>query len=96
MIKNWPYLTNEAMKFIKEKGFRIIALNLPSLDREIDGGRTSNHKIFFQNENNLIIESADFSNVPLGNIQVNLVLGDVDAFVDCATCEHLYANWNHN
>ncbi len=45
-ITNWPYLTNEAMQFLFDCKISLLALNIPSCDREKDGGKTSNHKLF--------------------------------------------------
>lgn len=88
-IANWPYLTNEAAAEIEARGFSPLVLNIPSMDRESDGGRTSNHKIFFQDDNNLIVESADLHGSPLGPLSARLDLAPPED-PDCARCRHLY------
>jgi len=88
-LGDWAYLTNEAVQMVVDRGFRMIALNIPSMDREADGMRTSNHKLIFDDPNRLILESARFDGVPLGPIEVELVLQDLGAFVDCCRCSSL-------
>lgn len=44
---NWAYLTEEAMVFIKEKGIKHLLIDLPSVDREHDGGKLLSHKAFW-------------------------------------------------
>lgn len=43
----WPFFSNEAMKFIVECGFAHLLLDMPSVDREEDGGTLSNHHYFW-------------------------------------------------
>ncbi len=44
---NWPYLMEEAMVFIREKGIKHLLIDLPSVDREHDGGKLLSHKAFW-------------------------------------------------
>lgn len=44
---NWPYLTEEAMVFIREKNIQHLLIDLPSVDREHDGGKLLSHKAFW-------------------------------------------------
>lgn len=44
---NPPYLTTEAVQWLREKKIDHLLLALPSLDREEDGGRLPNHHRFF-------------------------------------------------
>ena len=44
---NPPYLTKKAMKFLVKNGVKHLLLDLPSVDREEDGGKLSVHKIFW-------------------------------------------------
>lgn len=44
---NWTYLTEEAMVFIREKGVQHLLIDLPSVDREHDGGKLLAHKAFW-------------------------------------------------
>tara|TARA_B100000497_G_C7684717_1_gene414773 strand:- start:663 stop:1430 length:768 start_codon:yes stop_codon:yes gene_type:complete len=49
---NPPYLSKEAMQYIVEKGVKHLLLDLPSVDREDDGGKVENHKIFWNIKSN--------------------------------------------
>ncbi|HTA82716.1 MAG TPA: cyclase family protein [Bacteroidia bacterium] len=44
---NPPYLTNEAMSYIVSLGISHFLIDLPSVDREDDGGKLSCHHIFW-------------------------------------------------
>ncbi|WP_299399001.1 cyclase family protein [uncultured Gelidibacter sp.] len=44
---NWTYLTEEAMVFIRELGVQHVLIDLPSVDREHDGGKLLAHKAFW-------------------------------------------------
>lgn len=44
---NWTYLLEEAMVFIRTKGIKHILIDLPSVDREHDGGKLLCHKAFW-------------------------------------------------
>lgn len=44
---NPPYLTLDATAFVRERGFMHLLVDLPSLDREDDGGLLSAHRAFF-------------------------------------------------
>ena len=43
---NWPYLTEEAAVFIREKGIKHLLIDLPSVDKEKDDGQLLAHKAF--------------------------------------------------
>jgi kynurenine formamidase len=45
---NPPYLHHEAMAFLVEKGIEHLLLDLPSVDREEDGGALLAHRAFWQ------------------------------------------------
>ncbi len=45
---NPPYFSAEAIKFIVEKRIEHLLIDLPSLDREEDGGKLAGHKTFWQ------------------------------------------------
>ena len=45
-----PYFTNEAMEYVVECGFKHLLVDLPSIDRIFDGGKLSNHRIFWNVE----------------------------------------------
>ncbi|WP_375239894.1 cyclase family protein [Aurantibacter sp.] len=44
---NWPYLTEEAALFIREKGIQHLLIDLPSVDKEKDDGKLLAHKAFW-------------------------------------------------
>ena len=44
---NWPYLTEEAASFIREKGILHLLIDLPSVDKEKDEGKLLAHKAFW-------------------------------------------------
>lgn len=44
---NPPYLAEEATLFIRERGISHLLIDLPSVDREEDGGRLVSHKAFW-------------------------------------------------
>ena len=45
---NPPYLEPEALSFLREKGTKHLLLDLPSVDREADGGKLKSHHEFWQ------------------------------------------------
>ena len=44
---NWPYLQEEAAVFLRECGVEHLLIDLPSVDREEDGGKLLAHKAFW-------------------------------------------------
>lgn len=44
---NWTYLLEETMVFIRENGIKHLLIDLPSVDREHDGGKLLSHKAFW-------------------------------------------------
>jgi arylformamidase len=42
-----PYPTADAMRFLRERGVQHLLLDTPSADRQEDGGRLTNHRIFW-------------------------------------------------
>ncbi len=48
---NWPYLTEEAAKFIRETGIEHLLIDLPSVDKEKDDGKLLAHKAFWDYPN---------------------------------------------
>ncbi|MCG8575681.1 MAG: cyclase family protein [Flavobacteriales bacterium] len=49
---NPPYFTEEAMEFINDLGVKHLLIDLPSVDRESDGGKVACHHIFWDYPNN--------------------------------------------
>lgn len=45
-----PYFTTEAMEFIVESGIKHLLVDMPSIDRLYDEGRLSNHRLFWNVE----------------------------------------------
>ena len=43
-----PYLSEEAVRFLVEKGIKHLLIDLPSVDREEDEGRLVAHKAFWK------------------------------------------------
>jgi len=46
--ENPPYLEPEALSYLREKGVKHLLLDLPSVDREVDGGKLEAHHKFWQ------------------------------------------------
>lgn len=44
---NWPYLKHEAMEYLVKKGVKHLMIDLPSVDREKDGGELRCHNAFW-------------------------------------------------
>ncbi len=44
---NWTYILEEAMVFIRDIGIKHLLIDLPSVDREHDGGKLLSHKAFW-------------------------------------------------
>ena len=64
---NPPYLTSSFMKKVLGLGYQHIVLELPSVDKEDDGGEVANHKLFFEiadtpNKYKTITELVDIPN----------------------------------
>lgn len=75
---NWPYLEEAAAKFIRECGVNHLLVDLPSVDREEDGGKLLAHKAFWNYPKNTRFEASitEFIYVPAkvedGNYFLNL------------------------
>lgn len=54
---NPPYILPEAMQFIVNQGMEHLLVDLPSVDREEDGGKLSAHKIFWHYPDNIRMRS---------------------------------------
>src|SRR6056297_937148 len=44
---NWPYLSGEAAVFLRNSGVKHLLIDLPSVDKEKDGGKLLAHKAFW-------------------------------------------------
>ena len=49
-----PFLSNDAVYFLKDKGVKHIIIDTPSIDKSDDGGQLKNHKLFFLNDDKTI------------------------------------------
>lgn len=50
---NWTYLKEEAVDYLVKKGIKHLLIDLPSVDREEDGGELRSHKAFWNFEGNI-------------------------------------------
>ncbi|MBR9913370.1 MAG: cyclase family protein [Algicola sp.] len=50
---NWTYLKEDAIKFLVKKGIKHLLIDLPSVDREEDGGELRGHKAFWNYDGKL-------------------------------------------
>lgn len=50
---NWTYLQEDAVKFLVKKGIKHLLIDLPSVDREEDGGELKAHKAFWNYDGKL-------------------------------------------
>lgn len=67
------YLTNDAMRLIRQRNFRHLLVDFPSVDREDDGGALPNHRIFWDIEPG----SRAFENVPSAHTITEMIyVGD--------------------
>lgn len=86
-MKDWAFLSNEATNYIvHELGAEVVVLNTPSIDRESDGGFVPNHKIVFENRNNLVVELASLSHLQEQYGRVLLNVTPHDTYADCGAC----------
>lgn len=44
---NWPYMDQEAAAYIAKSGIKHLLIDLPSVDREFDGGKMLSHRAFW-------------------------------------------------
>lgn len=63
---NWTYLLEATAVFIREKGIKHLLIDLPSVDREHDGGKLLSHKAFwnFDGERRMDCTITEFIYVP--------------------------------
>lgn len=54
---NWPYLKADAVKFLVDKGIKHLLIDLPSIDRERDGGELMGHNIFWNTKGQLRLDA---------------------------------------
>ena len=78
--KNPPYLTVDAATAIQERGFMHLLVDLPSIDREDDGGLLAAHRAFFEIPVGLGSDT-DGSTQPLPRTVTELIAVDDDVAV---------------
>lgn len=54
---NWPYLTEEALEYLVKKGIKHLLIDLPSIDREKDGGELLGHNAFWNTRGKLRMDA---------------------------------------
>lgn len=54
---NWPYLKVEAIQYLVEKGIKHLLIDLPSVDREKDGGELLGHNAFWNTKGKLRLDA---------------------------------------
>src|SRR5690554_3330097 len=81
---NWPYLDQEASKYLREIGVKHLLIDLPSVDREYDEGKLLAHKAFWNYPENprhdcTITEMVYVSNsIEDGNYLLNLQIASFE------------------
>ena len=54
---NWPYLKEDAVKFMVSKGVKHLLIDLPSIDKEKDGGELLGHNTFWNTKGKLRLDA---------------------------------------
>jgi len=54
---NWPYFQKEAMEYLVKKGVKHLLIDLPSVDREKDGGELICHNTFWNTKGRLRMDA---------------------------------------
>ena len=54
---NWPYFQQEAMEYLVKKGIKHLLIDLPSVDREKDGGELHCHDTFWNTKGKLRLDA---------------------------------------
>lgn len=54
---NWPYLLEDAVKFLVKKGVKHLLIDTPSIDREKDGGKLLGHNAFWNTSGKLRLDT---------------------------------------
>ena len=75
--QNPVYLTNDAMRRVRAHGFKHLLVDVPSVDREDDGGELPNHRIFWD----VAPGAKAFENVPSAHTITEMIYVD-DSIAD--------------
>ncbi|MDT0677981.1 cyclase family protein [Autumnicola musiva] len=70
---NWPYLEEAAARYIRECGVKHLLIDLPSVDKEKDGGKLLAHKSFWNYPKNINFDATITELVYVSN---NIVDGE--------------------
>ena len=54
---NWPYLKEDAVKFLVNKGVKHLLIDVPSIDKENDGGELLGHNAFWNTKGKLRLDA---------------------------------------
>lgn len=54
---NWPYLKEDALEFLVSKGVKHLLIDLPSIDKEKDGGELLGHNAFWNTKGKLRLDA---------------------------------------
>lgn len=54
---NWTYLQEDAVKFLVKKGIKHLLIDLPSIDKEKDGGELVGHNVFWNTSGKLRLDA---------------------------------------
>ena len=54
---NWPYLKEDAVKYLVSKGIKHLLIDLPSIDREKDDGELLGHNAFWNTKGKLRLDA---------------------------------------
>ncbi|TNJ45247.1 cyclase family protein [Tamlana fucoidanivorans] len=54
---NWPYLLEDAVAYLVEKGIKHLLIDLPSIDREKDEGAMLGHNVFWNTKGELRMDA---------------------------------------
>ena len=52
-LKHHPFLSNDAILFLKNRGIKHLIIDTPSIDRYDDNGKLGNHNLFFREGNSM-------------------------------------------
>ncbi len=79
---NPVYLTESAIHFIKEKGIKHLLVDLPSVDKEVDGGALLAHNAFWELERAMDCTITELIYIPDylkdGNYLINLQMASIE------------------
>jgi kynurenine formamidase len=59
-VNTYPFLTTEAIKYVKKLGIMHLLVDIPSVDRLEDNGKLSNHRFFWSCEKEIENEKIDY------------------------------------